>query len=54
MGKKIAELFANYFPGETEIAIDPSILSKTDYAGLLDIGHPNFSKQKFIGNCEPG
>ena len=37
MGKKIAELFANYFPGETEIAIDPSILSKTDYSRYLDI-----------------
>ena len=35
--KKIAELFSGYFPGETEIAIDPSVLSKPDYLKYLNI-----------------
>ena len=35
--KKIAKLFASYFPGAKEITIDPSILSKADYLKYLDI-----------------
>lgn len=35
--KKIAELFSAYFPDSTEIAIDPSVLSKVGYLKYLDI-----------------
>jgi len=33
----LARLFAGYFPGERQISIDPSILSKEDYLKYLDI-----------------
>lgn len=35
--KKLAELFAPYFPGESEVTIDTSILNKGDYRRYLDI-----------------
>ncbi len=35
--QKIAELFLPYFPNETEINIDTSILSRSDYIRFLDI-----------------
>ncbi len=39
--KKIAELFSRYSPNESEIVIDPSILSKPDYIAYLNImGRP--------------
>jgi hypothetical protein len=34
---KLAELFQPYFPGRSEISIDPSVLSKPDYLKYLDI-----------------
>lgn len=35
--KKIVEIFSHYFPNKSEISIDPSILSKSDYLKYLDI-----------------
>jgi hypothetical protein len=35
--QKLAELFNPYFPGKSEIIIDPSILSKPDFLKYLDI-----------------
>lgn len=38
---RLARLFASYFPGEKQIQIDPSILSKEDYLQYLNIiGRP--------------
>ena len=34
---RIAELFEPYFPGKSEITVDPSILSKPDFLKYLDI-----------------
>lgn len=35
--QKLAELFEPYFPGKSEITIDPSVLSKPDFLRYLDI-----------------
>jgi hypothetical protein len=35
--KKLAKIFAPYFPGKSEITIDTSILAKADYLKYLDI-----------------
>jgi len=35
--KRLADLFRRYFPGQTEVVLDPSVLSKSDYLKYLDI-----------------
>ncbi len=34
---RLAALFRGYFPGQQEVAVDPSVLSKPDYLKYLDI-----------------
>jgi len=35
--ERLAELFRSYFPGQGEVVLDPSVLSKPDYRKYLDI-----------------